>query len=68
MHELYLGVLMYSLSQNKGREMETERVIAEHEAIVESIRQQDHDETSHRMRLHLTNVRGKLKRLQQKIS
>ncbi len=65
LHELYLGVLMYSLSQNKGRIAETERVIAEHEAIVEAIRQQDSDETSHKMRLHLANVRGKLKRLQQ---
>ncbi|MBG3128354.1 FadR family transcriptional regulator [Proteus mirabilis] len=65
LHELYLGVLMYSLSKNKGRDTEIERVITEHEAIVESIRQQDHDETSNRMRLHLTNVRGKLKRLQQ---
>ena len=65
MHELYLGVLMHSLSQNKGREAETERVIAEHQAIVEAIRQQDGDETSHKMRLHLTNVRGKLNRLQQ---
>ena len=40
-------------------------LIAEHEAIVEAIRQQDSDETSHKMRLHLANVRGKLKRLQQ---
>ena len=43
-----------------------ERVIAEHEAIVEAIRQQDSDETSHKMRLHLANVRGKLKRYNKK--
>ena len=29
-------------------------------AILESIRQQDHDKGRHRMGLHLTNVRGQI--------
>ncbi|HID4264309.1 TPA: FadR/GntR family transcriptional regulator, partial [Serratia marcescens] len=64
MHELYLGVLVYSLSKNLGRQAERQRVIDEHERVFIAIRDGDAAAATAAMQSHLNNVRGKLRRLE----
>ena len=64
MHELYLGVLVYSLSKNLGRQAERQRVIDEHERVFIAIRDGDAAAATAAMQNHLNNVRGKLRRLE----
>ncbi len=63
MHELYLGVLTYSLKKNLGNPEERQRVIDEHEQIVNAIRQGEEQLAGINMRRHLGNVKEKLDRL-----
>ncbi|MEH0871012.1 FadR/GntR family transcriptional regulator [Serratia liquefaciens] len=63
MHELYLGVLVYSLSKNLGRQAERQRVIDEHQRVFMAIKARDPAATTAAMQNHLSNVRGKLRRL-----
>lgn len=63
MHELYLGVLVYSLSKNLGRQAERQRVIDEHQRVFMAIKARDPAAATAAMRNHLSNVRGKLRRL-----
>ncbi|CAI2481824.1 FadR/GntR family transcriptional regulator [Serratia liquefaciens] len=63
MHELYLGVLVYSLSKNLGRQAERQRVIDEHQRVFLAIKARDPAAATAAMRNHLSNVRGKLRRL-----
>ncbi|MGB8665992.1 MAG: FadR/GntR family transcriptional regulator [Serratia inhibens] len=63
MHELYLGVLVYSLSKNLGRQNERQRVFNEHEQVFLAIKTGDAAAATAAMRNHLSNVRGKLHRL-----
>jgi len=63
MHELYLGVLVYSLSKNLGRQDERQRVIAEHQRVFMAIKARDPAAATAAMQNHLSNVRGKLRRL-----
>ncbi|MEB6335190.1 FadR/GntR family transcriptional regulator [Serratia rhizosphaerae] len=65
MHELYLGVLVYSLSHNLGRADERQRVIDEHERVWLAIKVGDAAAAAGNMQHHLSNVRGKLRRLEQ---
>ena len=64
MHELYLGVLVYSLSKNLGRQAERQRVIDEHERVFIAIRDSDAAAATAAMQSLLNNVRGKLRRLE----
>ncbi|CAI0808917.1 L-lactate utilization operon repressor [Serratia liquefaciens] len=63
MHELYLGVLVYSLSKNLGRQAERQRVIDEHQRVFMAIKARDPAAATAAMQSHLSNVRGKLRRL-----
>lgn len=63
MHELYLGVLVYSLSKNLGRQDERQRVIDEHQRVFMAIKARDPAAATAAMQSHLSNVRGKLRRL-----
>lgn len=63
MHELYLGVLVYSLSKNLGRQAEHQRVIDEHQRVFMAIKARDPAAATAAMQNHLSNVRGKLRRL-----
>ena len=63
MHELYLGVLVYSLSKNLGRQDERQRVIDEHQRVFMAIKARDPAAATAAMQNHLSNVRGKLRRL-----
>ena len=63
MHELYLGVLVYSLSKNLGRQDEHQRVIDEHQRVFMAIKARDPAAATAAMQNHLSNVRGKLRRL-----
>jgi len=63
MHELYLGVLVYSLSKNLGRQAERQRVIDEHQRVFMAIKARDPAAATAAMQNHLSNVRGKLRRL-----
>lgn len=63
MHELYLGVLVYSLSKNLGRQAERQRVIDEHQQVLLAIKARDPAAATAAMQNHLSNVRGKLRRL-----
>lgn len=63
MHELYLGVLVYSLSKNLGRQDELQRVIDEHQRVFMAIKARDPAAATAAMQNHLSNVRGKLRRL-----
>jgi DNA-binding FadR family transcriptional regulator len=63
MHELYLGVLVYSLSKNLGRQAERQRVIDEHQRVLLAIKARDPAAATAAMQNHLSNVRGKLRRL-----
>ncbi|SMB32286.1 GntR family transcriptional regulator [Serratia proteamaculans] len=63
MHELYLGVLVYSLSKNLGRQAERQRVIDEHQRVLLAIKARDPEAATAAMQNHLSNVRGKLRRL-----
>ncbi len=63
MHELYLGVLVFSLKKNLGNLKERERVIHEHESIFDAISQRDGQLAKQCMNQHLTNVKEKLNRL-----
>lgn len=63
MHELYLGVLVYSLSKNLGRQDERQRVIDEHQWVFMAIKARDPAAATAAMQNHLSNVRGKLRRL-----
>ncbi|WP_422528134.1 FadR/GntR family transcriptional regulator [Serratia fonticola] len=65
MHELYLGVLVYSLSKNLGRDAERQRVIDEHEQVWLAIKAGDPIRAASSMQNHLSNVRGKLRRLKE---
>ncbi|TQI79779.1 DNA-binding FadR family transcriptional regulator [Serratia fonticola] len=65
MHELYLGVLVYSLSKNRGRDAERQRVIDEHERVWLAIKAGDPLAAASSMQNHLSNVRGKLRRLKE---
>jgi GntR family transcriptional regulator, transcriptional repressor for pyruvate dehydrogenase complex len=64
MHELYLGVLVYSLSKNRGRLAERQRVIEEHHQVLLAIKAGDPAAAVRCMQRHLSNVRGKLRRLE----
>ncbi|HGM7028412.1 TPA: FadR/GntR family transcriptional regulator [Serratia liquefaciens] len=63
MHELYLGVLVYSLSKNLDRQDERQRVIDEHQRVFMAIKARDPAAATAAMQNHLSNVRGKLRRL-----
>ncbi|MFJ3002040.1 FadR/GntR family transcriptional regulator [Serratia liquefaciens] len=63
MHELYLGVLVYSLSKNLGRQDERQRVIDEHQRVFMAIKARDPAAATAAMQNHLSNVRSKLRRL-----
>lgn len=63
MHELYLGVLTYSLKKNLGNFEERQRVIDEHEQIFFAIRLGDSEMAGSNMHVHLVNVKEKLNRL-----
>lgn len=63
MYELYLGVLVYSLSKNLGRQAERQRVIDEHQRVFMAIKARDPAAATAAMQSHLSNVRGKLRRL-----
>ncbi|HEJ7884301.1 TPA: FadR family transcriptional regulator [Serratia liquefaciens] len=63
MHELYLGVLVYSLSKNLGRQDERQRVIDEHQRVFMAIKARAPAAATAAMQSHLSNVRGKLRRL-----
>ncbi|WP_159565220.1 FadR/GntR family transcriptional regulator [Budvicia diplopodorum] len=63
MHELYLGVLVYSLSKNLGRDAERQRVIDEHQRVLVAIKTGDPIAAAAGMQSHLNNVREKLRRL-----
>lgn len=63
MHELYLGVLVYSLSKNLDRQDERQRVIDEHQRVFMAIKARDPAAATAAMQSHLSNVRGKLRRL-----
>lgn len=58
-------MLVYSLSHNLGRADERQRVIDEHERVWLAIEAGDAAAAAGNMQHHLSNVRGKLRRLEQ---